>query len=48
MRWRFGERNEVGEDILEFAEAYGTDIVNAFFKKRKERIITFNSGRNRS
>ncbi|KAM2034227.1 hypothetical protein ACFX16_037464 [Malus domestica] len=39
----FGERNEDGEAILDFAMAYDLFLVNTFFKKREEHVITYKS-----
>lgn len=36
----FGKAIEVGEKILEFAEAYDLAIVIAFFKKSEDHNIT--------
>ncbi|KAM1427860.1 hypothetical protein ACFXTO_020352 [Malus domestica] len=40
----FGERNEDGEAILDFAMAYDLFLANTFFKKREEHVITYKSG----
>ncbi|KAM1491938.1 hypothetical protein ACFX10_023920 [Malus domestica] len=40
----FGERNEDGEDILDFAMTYDLFLANTFFKKREEHVITYKSG----
>ncbi|KAM1556818.1 hypothetical protein ACFX10_040308 [Malus domestica] len=40
----FGERNEDGEAILDFAIAYDLFLANTFFKKREEHVITYKSG----
>ena len=40
----FGTRNAEGERILEFADAVG----NTYFKKEDSKIITYQSGDNRS
>ncbi|KAM2872431.1 hypothetical protein FF1_019947 [Malus domestica] len=40
----FGERNEDGEAILDFAMAYDLFLANTFFKKREEYVITYKSG----
>jgi hypothetical protein len=34
--YRFGERNEAGEKILNFASSY--ELVNTYFKKREESL----------
>ncbi|GKD38478.1 craniofacial development protein 2-like protein [Tanacetum coccineum] len=40
----FGERNEEGSIILEFATAHDMVVANSFFKKSKAHLITFQSG----
>ena len=35
-----GERNDEGEKILETAQMYGLALVNTFFQKRDEHLIT--------
>ncbi|XP_048443818.1 uncharacterized protein LOC103950210 isoform X2 [Pyrus x bretschneideri] len=41
----FGERNEDGEAILDFAMAYALFLANTtFFKKSEEHVITYKSG----
>nr|GEV94762.1 hypothetical protein [Tanacetum cinerariifolium] len=40
----FGERNEEGCTILEFATAHDLVVANSFFKKRDAHLITFQSG----
>ncbi|KAM1178219.1 hypothetical protein ACFX2G_017970 [Malus domestica] len=40
----FGERNEDGGAILDFAMAYDLFLANTFFKKREEHVITYKSG----
>ncbi|KAM2569161.1 hypothetical protein TB2_009302 [Malus domestica] len=40
----FGERNEDGEAILDFAMAYDLLLANTFFNKREEHVITYKSG----
>ncbi|KAM1334369.1 hypothetical protein COP2_010404 [Malus domestica] len=40
----FGERNEDGGAILDFAMAYDLFLANTFFKKREEHAITYKSG----
>ena len=37
----FGERNEGGEAILDFAMACDLFLANTFFKKREEYVITY-------
>ena len=40
----FGERNEEGDRLLEFAVAHDLVIGNTIFKKRDSHLITFQSG----
>jgi hypothetical protein len=40
----YGEQNQEGEDILNFAIAYDLMIANTFFRMEKSHLITFNSG----
>ncbi|XP_022007985.1 uncharacterized protein LOC110907294 [Helianthus annuus] len=40
----FGERNESGRNLLEFAVAHDLGILNSFFRKRDMHLITFSSG----
>ena len=40
-----GERNDEGEKILETAQMYDLALVNTFFQKRDEHLITYRSGR---
>ena len=42
----FGRRNIEGERILELAEAIDLIILNTWFKKRKNHLITYKSGGN--
>ena len=44
----FEDRNEEWEDVLRFAEAYNLGIVNTFFQKQEEHIITYKSGNRRT
>ncbi|KAK9135506.1 hypothetical protein Syun_014836 [Stephania yunnanensis] len=44
----YGNRNEEGESILEFASAYDLVLGNTSFRKRESHIITFSSGHNKS
>ncbi|KAM3361145.1 craniofacial development protein 2-like [Capsicum galapagoense] len=39
----FGERNEEGATLLEFARAFGLVVVNSGFPKKDEHLITFQS-----
>lgn len=40
----YGERNDEGERLLEFAGANGLVSANSFFKKKKDHLITYHSG----
>ena len=40
----FGERNEPGNSILDFALSYDLILANTWFRKRESRLITFRSG----
>lgn len=42
----FGTRNEDGERILESAESLDLVLVNTFFEKKREHLITYKSGGN--
>ena len=44
----FGDRNDEGESILDFAMAYDFVLVNTCFKKRLEHLITYKSGTHKS
>ena len=44
----FGTRNAEGERILEFGDAVGMVGCNTFFKKEDSKLITYQSGDNRS
>uniref|UniRef100_A0A8D9DR12 Craniofacial development protein 2 n=1 Tax=Cacopsylla melanoneura TaxID=428564 RepID=A0A8D9DR12_9HEMI len=44
----FGEKNEPGERVVNLAEAYDLKIVNTFYKKKDEHLITFKSGPNKT
>ena len=44
----FGTRNAECERILEFGEAVGMVVCNTFFKKEDSKLITYQSGDNRS
>jgi len=37
-------RNSVGVSSLDFAVAYDLSIVNSYFRKREEHLVTFKSG----
>ncbi|KAK9664956.1 hypothetical protein RND81_14G079800 [Saponaria officinalis] len=40
----FGEKNEAGSDILDFALAYDLGIMNTWFEKRQSHLVTYRSG----
>jgi len=40
----FGERNSGGISILDFAVVCDMSIVNSYFRKREEHLVTFRSG----
>ena len=44
----FGTRNAEGERILEFGDAVGMVVCNTLFKKEDSKLITYQSGDNRS
>ena len=44
----FGDRNDSGEAMLDFAVAHNRIVANTFFRKRDEHLITFKSGLNMS
>jgi len=44
----FSKRNSGEMSILDFAVAYDLAIVNSYFKKKKEHLITFKSGSTRT
>ena len=44
----YGEQNQEGEDILNFAIAYNLMVANTFFRKKKLHLITFSSGQHSS
>ena len=44
----FGTRNADGDRILEFGDAVGMVVCNTFFKKEDSKLITYQSGDNRS
>ena len=43
-RYGFGERNAEGAVVLDLCKNHGLRILNSFFKKEKEKLITFKSG----
>jgi hypothetical protein len=44
----YGEQNQEGEDILNFAIGYDLMVANTFFRKKKSHLITFSSGQHSS
>lgn len=44
----FGERNELANNILDFALAFNLVLANIYFMKRYDHLITYKSGNNRS
>ncbi|KAL3518874.1 hypothetical protein ACH5RR_021463 [Cinchona calisaya] len=44
----YGGRNEEGKSILKFGMAFDLCIINTFFKKREEHLVTFKSGSTKS
>ena len=40
----FGDKNEAGESILDFALSSDLVVANTMYKKREEHLITFMSG----
>jgi len=40
----FGERNSKGVSVLDFTVAYELLVVNSFFKKKEDHLVTFKSG----
>jgi hypothetical protein len=46
--FEYGEHNQDGEDILNFAIAYDLMVANTFFRKKKSHLITFSSGQHSS
>ena len=36
-----GDRNAEGEEILQFAQSYDLGVVNTFFQKKMEHLITY-------
>jgi len=44
----YGERNNGGVSILDFTVAYELLMVNSYFKKKEEHLITFKSGNTRT
>lgn len=44
----FGDRNEDGEKLLEFAVPLELVVLNSFFRKRETQTVTYESGRHKS
>jgi len=44
----YGERNSDGVLIFDFAVAYELSIVNSYFRKKEEHLVTFKSGNTRT
>ena len=44
----FGERNNEGRRLLDFAAAHGLAICNTFFRKQLSHLVTYESGDSRS
>ena len=44
----FGDRNLMGDSILDFAVAFDLIIANTYFEKRDEHLITYKSGMHKS
>ena len=42
--WGVGEKNEEGERVTDFAIAFDLSIVNTFFEKRPNHLVTYKSG----
>jgi hypothetical protein len=42
--FRYGSRNQEGDDILNFALAYDLFVANTLFRKRVSHLVTFSSG----
>jgi len=40
----YGVKNSAGVSILDFAVAYDLSVVNSYFRKREEHLVTFKSG----
>ena len=46
--FRYGSRNQEGEEVLYFAVAFDLMIANTFFRKRESHLVTFSSGQHSS
>ena len=44
----YGDKNQEGEDILNFAIAYDLIVANTFFRKRESHLVTYHSGQHSS
>ncbi|XP_060810006.1 craniofacial development protein 2-like [Amyelois transitella] len=44
----FGEQNREGETILDFASCHDLAVVNTFFQKKDEHLITYKSGNSKT
>ena len=44
----YGIRNVEGERVLEFADSFSLKIVNTWFKKHVEKLVTYESGGHRT
>ena len=44
----YGDRNEEGQAILEFAAAKELAVVNTWFQKREQHLVTYESGGRRT
>ena len=42
--WAVGHRNPEGDRILDFAVAFDMSVVNTFFEKTQEQLVTYKSG----
>ena len=42
--WGVGEKNDEGERVTYFAMAFDLSIVNTFFEKRPNHLVTYKSG----
>ena len=40
----FGDHNAEGEAILDFATCFGLVVVNTFFMKEVQKLVTYKSG----
>ena len=44
----YGDRNNEGERVLDFADSLGYRVMNTYFKKDVEKLVTYESGGNRT